>query len=38
MDVRNTNYGELNSDFLITAKENISDKLSFVLNAGGSIV
>ena len=37
MDVRNTNYGELNSDFLITAKENISDKLSFVLNAGGSM-
>ena len=37
MDVRNTTYGELNSDFLITAKENISDKLSFVFNAGGSL-
>ena len=37
MNIRNINYGELNSDFLITAKENISDKLSFVFNAGGSM-
>jgi len=37
MNVRNINYGELNTDFLITAKENISDKLNFVFNAGGSM-
>lgn len=37
MNVRDINYGEFNSDFLITARENISDKLNFVFNVGGSM-
>ena len=37
MQVSETNYGELNSEFLVTAKQNLADKLSLVANIGGNL-
>lgn len=37
LEKSNDTYTELNSEFLITAKRDITDKLDFVLNAGGNL-
>jgi TonB-linked SusC/RagA family outer membrane protein len=36
-EISESTFGELNSEFLITAKQDLTDKLNFVANAGGSL-
>lgn len=37
MNKRESSFGELNSEFLVTAKQNITDKLDIVANVGGNL-
>ena len=37
MQISENNFGELNSDFLVTAKQNLTEKLSLVANIGGNL-
>ena len=36
-EISESSFGELNSEFLITAKQDLTDKLNLVANAGGSL-
>ena len=36
-EISESSFGELNSEFLITAKQDLADKLNLVANAGGSL-
>ena len=37
MEVANNSFGELNSEFLVTAKRDLNDKLNLVISAGGNL-